>query len=368
MKRSVLYWMLLFGALGFNSCTQQEEQKKQKEYRVPNRPDDLLYIKGEINGMPPLTSVALYRLHPRTGAPILLTQKKVKSTTFSFPVTVKTPTFYLLLVGKTRQIPVLMNKSDVMVTANYQNVPNTLIIEGARDAELLIKLQDMKKKLSRKRQSMSSEEYAEVRETTIENFIDRAMPSLICITAVSSLPLEKYGDEYDEVIAQLEETHPDSPYLEAFKESTALKQKYSVGATLPADQRFSLHDGKVITLDQLRGKYVLLDFWQTRYPNIGKDNALLAKTYEMFPDDLEIISVSLDSKPDTWQKAIENLPWKHVYDVDQEDYYSPTAARYGYFTLNTPITFLLDPEGKIIDKGIRGAELAPRLKKLLEKP
>ncbi|MGF1533123.1 MAG: peroxiredoxin family protein [Bernardetiaceae bacterium] len=362
-KYAIFYFGLLI-IFGLTGC-QPKNEAPVKQYREPNRPNNLLYIMAEITNLKPMTPVALYKLHPRTEAAKLIAKQNATDNKISFPVTVNTPTFYLLVIGNEHQVPLLMHKSDVEVRANLLNFDVTLSTLGCRDTELLVKMQDIKRRLSQAAPSMTEEQYNEAREKTINTFIDQAMPSLICISAISSLPLDTYYKRYQKVIAELQKTHPDSEYLKHFAEGIALKYKNQVGTTLP-DQSLALYGQDTIPLSSLRGKYVLLDFWQSNYPGIKQDNERLKAIYQKYKDDLEIVSVSMDGSPEEWQVAIQDLPWKHIYDVNPDDFFSPTAATYGYFSINVPTTFLLDREGVILDRGIRGSELGPRVYQLLE--
>ncbi len=344
----------------FFGCDKKEEARK---YEIPNRPNNLLYINLDIENLPQLQKVALYQLDPITQAPKLVTRRSITDGKTSFPVTVKTPTFYLILLGTGQQIPVLLNQSDVTIRADYNRFAPTLTQTGCRDTELLVRLQNLKQRLSRERAQLTPKKYAQKREDAIKLFLEDAMPSLIGITAVSSLPLEEYGNEYDRVIRELKREYPKSVYVTAFEKSIELQEAQTVGAKL-RDVPLPIFKGDTINLSDLRGKYVLLDFWQTAFPNIQKDNQVLKNVYAAFKDDLEIVSISLDPTSKKWREAIKTLPWKHIYDVVPKRRYSPIATHYGYPTINIPITFLLDREGKIVDIGIRGAELGQKMRKL----
>ncbi|MEM6299427.1 MAG: TlpA disulfide reductase family protein [Bacteroidota bacterium] len=359
MHFRITFLVLLLALLG---CDKIEKEHK---YKVPNRPNNLLYINLDIKDLPQLQKVALYRLDPVTQAPLLVTRRNVMDGKTSFPVTVDTPTFYLIFLATGQQIPVLLNKSDITVRADFNQFALTLTQTGCRDTELLVRLQGVKRRLSRERGQLSAAKYAQKREDAIKLFLEDAMPSLIGITAVSSLPLEEYGSEYDRVIRELKREYPKSVYVTAFEKSIELQESQTVGAKL-RDVPLPIFEGDTIKLSDLRGKYVLLDFWQTAFPNIQKDNQVLKNVYAAFKNDLEIVSVSLDPTPEMWREAIKPLPWKHIYDVVPKKRYSPIATHYGYPTTNLPITFLLDREGKIVDIGIRGAELGQKMRKLLQ--
>lgn len=344
---------------------QQKNREPEKEYVEPNRDTNLLYINAEIRNITPGTMVVFYRLNPKSGVAEYIARKNVQKEKFLIPVKVTEPTFYLMAIGgQNRQVPLLLNKSDVEVRADFTNFPLTLSAIGCRDTELLFKLQNIRKRLAGKRGQLPPEKFAELREKEITDFIDQALPSVISIAAIASLPIEEYEEEYEELAEELGEIYPEAATVKAFQESFELKRKLKKGARL-ADQELPVFQGDTIQLSDLRGKYVLLDFWKSTYPNIEKDNALLKQVYARYNNELEIVGISMDESPRTWEQGIQNLPWKHVRDVVPNEYYSTIASKYGYFSLEIPFTILLDREGRIIEKGIRGIELGMRMQKLL---
>ena len=122
-------------------------------------------------------------------------------------------------------------------------------------------------------------------------------------------------------------------------------------------------DGKPISLESLRGKFVLVDFWASWCGPCRQENPNLVKTYERFRDKLVILGVSLDQKRDPWLKAIQDdrLTWLHVSDL--KGWGNAVAVQYGVNSI--PANYLLDPTGKIVAKGLRGPELEARLAELI---
>jgi thiol-disulfide isomerase/thioredoxin len=119
-----------------------------------------------------------------------------------------------------------------------------------------------------------------------------------------------------------------------------------------------INDNK-LSLSDLRGKYVLLDFWASWCVPCRKGNPHLKELYSQYKDrGFEIIGVSDDdSKPDAWHKAVEKdgLPWKHVlrgFDMQKlmknEPNEKDISEKYGIHSLPTKI--LIDPNGVIIGR------------------
>lgn len=124
-------------------------------------------------------------------------------------------------------------------------------------------------------------------------------------------------------------------------------------------------EGKKVSLSDFKGKYVLVDFWASWCRPCRAENPNVVSAYNRFKDKgFTVLGVSLDQSKEPWLNAIQqdNLTWTHVSDL--KGWGNEVGKLYG--VTGIPQNFLIDKEGKIVAKDLRGQALDEKLNELLK--
>lgn len=161
------------------------------------------------------------------------------------------------------------------------------------------------------------------------------------------------------------------PYYSALSERVLksntgqrLTAKYDKARAISIGQNFDFSQpdssGAVFTLSSLKGKYVLVDFWASWCVPCRAENPNVLKAYNHYKDkNFEIVGVSVDDSKASWLKAVQKdgLPWVQVSDL--KGWKNEVALKYGISAV--PQNILVDPNGVIIARNLRGEDLEQKL-------
>ena len=157
---------------------------------------------------------------------------------------------------------------------------------------------------------------------------------------------------------------PIKEYIEKERQDSINRERMKIGNPAPLFS-YAGQDGKKLGPADYKGKILVIDFWASwcgpcrgEIPNIKKD-------YEKYDGKgVEFLSVSVDAKKDEWEKALkeENMPWAQVYTGD-----AGKEIMELYQFSGIPFIVLVDADGNLAAKNLRGENIAAEIEKQLAK-
>ncbi|HPR30912.1 MAG TPA: TlpA disulfide reductase family protein [Prolixibacteraceae bacterium] len=306
--------------------------------------------------------------------------------TFEFKGDIEQPDLFLLSVeGKNQYIAQFFLEAGKTNITVYPDSFETNVITGSKSQELFQKYIDEmvsftkneNEMLQRFRQSQAQgdEEEMEAIRFEYQTMMDNTqLYARNFIREYSSSPVAAYVylmnfyeeaeiEELDSILA-LFEPIGSSQFVGAIRERADGLRASGVGSLAPEIALNDI-DGNPFTLSQLKGKFVLVDFWASWCQPCLVEIPNLKEAYAQYKDKgFEILGVSLDREETAWRNAIASyeLNWIHVWDNAGE---APGENANKYGVSGIPFTVLLDREGTIIAKNLRGSALEEKLAELL---
>lgn len=312
-----------------------------------------------------------------------------------------TPTIYNIR-HENQIIPLLVARGENIKISSVGNISKNYRVEGSEGSTLVKEIslimnsgaasldslskiyisasndEQLKKQVARE----YSDQYFKIKREQLA-FIISNKGSLAAVYALfQRLPNDEilFNGETDVVYLQLVAdsiavNYPESPYLMSLQneirkmnsvKSTEQLKQTAVDAPTRNYPDIILPDmyGKTQKLSDLEGKVVLIDFWLAESPQCRLDNAELLETYNKYAaQGFEIYQVGLDKSKSVWITTIQDqkLPWISVCDFMGEKT-TPVSL---YNVTKVPSSFLLDKQGNIVSRDLRGDALEAQIRKLL---
>ena len=205
-------------------------------------------------------------------------------------------------------------------------------------------------------------------QAVLKSFVSANPKSYLSLLALSSLGGPSANEaEIEALYNSLGQELKDTEAGRNISTSINERKATAIGAIAPD---FTQNDagGSPIKLSSFRGKYVLLDFWASWCGPCRQENPNVVTAYNKYKNKkFTILGVSLDDAQgkDNWMKAVANdgLTWTQVSDLKGWE----NAAAALYFVHSIPQNYLIDPDGKIIAKNLRGEDLENKLAEIFGK-
>lgn len=304
--------------------------------------------------------------------------------TFSKKIKMTEPGYYRLNFYGKQMLTLILHKDNVEVNVDGNNQQGFVEIKGSPDIDLINEVQELQAKVnSDPAVAQLNEEFTMAAQKKdqatmlalqqkymdhVKKYNDQIAekmvkhsPSLAVINLLQSNILDKdqYYETYVQVAEKLRKEWPDYAQATNFIEFVESMKLTAIGQPAP-EIALPNPQGEIVKLSSMRGKYVLVDFWAKWCGPCRQENPNVVRAYQKYKDKgFTVFGVSLDRNREDWLQAIaqDNLTWTHVSDLK---YWQSEAAK-TYNITGIPFSVLLDPNGVIIAKNLRGPALDKKL-------
>lgn len=260
---------------------------------------------------------------------------------------------------------ILMPKEKITLTVNYMPSFNHLDITSTKGSENMALYKQFTNLVTKARLQDRPGMVAPIIEAGLDSILSKNPSVLMSAFLVTFFEqsFEQHAGLYKLIRDALIGKWPENEFVQHL--DSRLRTTLLPGMEAP-DIEMTDTQGNIRHLSDLRGKVVLIDFWASWCRPCRMENPNVVRLYRLYHyKGFEVFSVSLDNNRDAWLKAIEDdhLTWpNHVSDL--RGWSSAAGRLYGIQSI--PATVLLDRDGKVLARNLRGQELENKLKEIFE--
>jgi peroxiredoxin len=340
-------------------------------------------IKGKIEGSENITFFLMKR---DAGKTITIDSAKSKKGSFTMKGgAVDYPQLIQLVAGNTRKrTSFYLDNSEITITGSLDSLFKAKIT-GSKTQDEYQSFIDSNKPLSEKYSQTYMEYQAaskagnEIKVTELKkqiesiqsemktlqkNFVINNPASFVSPSILGSVSYEMEASEIESIINVMDSVVASTPQVRLLKEKVIVMKTVAIGQKAPDFTMNDVNGNPVALSSKVGSKLLLIDFWAAWCNPCRQENPNVVKVYtEFHKKGFDVFGVSLDQTKASWIKAIadDKLTWTQVSDLQRGN----NAAAVLYAVNAIPSNFLLDENGTIIGRNLRGDDLYNKVKEIL---